>query len=125
MFCAPRLIFGGSEGVWCRFIVLRARTDFRRYRGRPVPFLCFALPDSFSALLRASAPVFMFYAPWLVSRGTEGVRSRFHVLRSRLIFDGNKGVGSRFCATGVVSCDTEGVGTRFEVLRSCTRFWWY
>jgi hypothetical protein len=59
-FCAPRLVFGGNEGVGSRFHVLPARTSFRRYRGRLVPFSCFALPDSFSALSRASGPVFLF-----------------------------------------------------------------
>jgi hypothetical protein len=44
-FCDPGLIFGGAEGVGSRFQVLRARTHFRRYRGRRVPFSSFALPD--------------------------------------------------------------------------------
>jgi hypothetical protein len=43
MFNAPELFFGGTEGVGSRFRVLRSRTCFRRYRGRPVPFSCFAL----------------------------------------------------------------------------------
>jgi hypothetical protein len=102
MFCAPGLIFGGLEGVRSLFHVLRARTRFRRYR---VPFSCFALPDSFSVVPRASAPVFMFCAPGLVSRGTEGVGSRFHVLRACTRFQ-----------------HIEGVGSRFNVLRSRTRF---
>jgi hypothetical protein len=45
MFCASGLVFGGSEGVGSRFHVFRARTRFRRCRGRRVPFSCFALPD--------------------------------------------------------------------------------
>jgi hypothetical protein len=45
MFYAPGLIFGGTEGVGTHFHILRARTNFRRYRGRRVPFSCFALPD--------------------------------------------------------------------------------
>jgi hypothetical protein len=36
MFCAPGLIFDGIEGVRSHFHVLRARTYFRRYRGRRV-----------------------------------------------------------------------------------------
>jgi hypothetical protein len=45
MFCAPCLIFGSIVGVGSRFHVLPARTRFRRYRGCPVPFSSFALPD--------------------------------------------------------------------------------
>jgi hypothetical protein len=81
MFCSPGLVFVGTEGVRSRFHVLRARTRFRRYRGRRVPFSCFAFPDSFLAVPRASGPVFMFCAPGLIFDGTEGVSSRFHVLR--------------------------------------------
>jgi hypothetical protein len=86
VFCAPRLVFGGPEGVGSRFHVLRARTYFRRYRGRPVPFACFARSDSFSAVLRVSGPVFMFCAPKLIIGGTKGFRCRFLVLRSRTHF---------------------------------------
>jgi hypothetical protein len=99
MFCAPIIIFGGTGGVrslfhvlpfrtrfggtecvGSRFHVLRYRTRFRRYRGRPVPFICFALPDSFLAVLRVSGPVFMFYVPELIFGGTESVGSHFHVV---------------------------------------------
>jgi hypothetical protein len=105
MFYAPGLVFGGTEGVGSRFHVLRDRTHFRRYQGRQVPFSCFvrrtrfwryrgrripfsyfALPNSFSAVPRASGAVFMFCAPGLVFGGTEGVRSCFHVFRSRTCF---------------------------------------
>jgi hypothetical protein len=105
MFCAPGLIFDGTESVESRFYVLRPRTRFRRYRGRPVPFSCFrsrtrfrrcgrcwdsfscfALPDSFSAVPRESSPVFMFCVLVLVFGGTDGVRSLFHVLRYRTCF---------------------------------------
>jgi hypothetical protein len=90
-FCDPELIFGGTEGVRSRFNVLRFRTRFRRYRGRPVQFTCLALPEKFSAVRRASSPVFMFCAPGLFFYGTkgddtDGVGSRFHVLRSRTHF---------------------------------------
>jgi hypothetical protein len=63
MFCAPGLVFGGTEGVRSRFHVLRSWTRFRPNRGRQVSFSCFAITDSFSAVLSASGPVFMFYAP--------------------------------------------------------------
>jgi hypothetical protein len=86
MFCAPGHVFDGTEGVGSRIHVLHARTHFRQYRRRRVPFSCFALPDSFSTVSRASAPVFMFYAPGLIFGGIEGVESRFHVLRSLTLF---------------------------------------
>jgi hypothetical protein len=86
MFCAHIFVFGSTESVQCRFHVLRARTRFRRYRGRRVPFLCFARPDSFSAVPRVSGAVFMFCAPGLIFDATEGVGSSFHVLPSRTRF---------------------------------------
>jgi hypothetical protein len=86
MFCAPGLIFGGTEGVGSRFHVLRAQARFQRYRRCRVPFSSFALHDSFSAVPRESVLVFMFCAPGLVFGCTEGVRSRFHVLRTRTRF---------------------------------------
>jgi hypothetical protein len=99
MFCAPGLFFGGVDGDGSRFYVLCSRTCFRRNRGCHVRFLCFALPDSFSAVPRASTPVFIFCALGLVLGctevvrclfhvfgGADGVRSRFHVLRSRTYF---------------------------------------
>jgi hypothetical protein len=76
-FCAPGLVVVGTVGVRSRFHVLRARTGFQRYRGRRVPFSCFARPNSFSAVRRASVPVFMFCAPELVFGDNEGVGSRF------------------------------------------------
>jgi hypothetical protein len=86
MFCAPGLIFDDSEGDGSCFHGLRPRTFFRRYRGRRVPLSCFELPGSFSAVPMASAPILIFCAPELIFDGTEGVRSRFHVLRSRIRF---------------------------------------
>jgi hypothetical protein len=86
MFSTPAIVFGGIECVWSLFHVLRAWTHFRRYRGRPIPFSCFALLDSFSAVPWASGPLFMFCAPKLVFGGAECVGSRIHVLRSRTRF---------------------------------------
>jgi hypothetical protein len=91
MFCAPGLILGGTEGVGYRFHILRSRTPFGRYRGRRVPFPCFALPKSFGVVPRATGPVFMVCAPRLNFSGTEGPMSRFHVLRSRTRFRRNRG----------------------------------
>jgi hypothetical protein len=94
MSCAPGPIFGGTDGIWSRFHVLRPRTNFRRYRRRRVPFSCFALPDPFSAVPTASGPVFMFCFPGLFFCVTEGIGSRIHVLRSRSRFRRYRGVGS-------------------------------
>jgi hypothetical protein len=97
---ASELIFGGTETVGSNFHVYRSHTHFQRYRGRRVPFSCYALPntfrryrgrpvlfscfalsDPFSAVWRVSGPVFMLCASEHVFDGTEGVRSRFHILR--------------------------------------------
>jgi hypothetical protein len=86
MFCTLGHVFDGVEGVGSRFQVLRSRTRFRQCGGRRVLFSCFARPDTFSAVRRASGPVFMFCAPGLVFGGSEGVGSHFYVLRSRTRF---------------------------------------
>jgi hypothetical protein len=144
LFSASGLIFDGTESVEFSFQVLSALTHFRRYRGRRVPFICFALPDTFSAVPRMSGPVFMFIAPGLIFSGNEGVGSRFQLLRFRSRFwqyRGHRvpfscyvcldsfsaeirvsGAGFMFCTLGVVSLGTEGVGSHFHVLRSRTHF---
>jgi hypothetical protein len=144
MFCAPGYVFGGNEGVESRFHVLHARTHFSWQRGRQVPFSCFARPDSFLAVPRASATVFIFCAPELVFSGVECVGSLFHVLRTQTHFRRYRGrrdpfscfalqnsfsAGPRasvtvfmFCAPELVFRGTEGVGSRFHVLLSWTRF---
>jgi hypothetical protein len=81
MFCALELVFGSTEGVGSYFHILRARSRFRR-----VPFSWFVLPDSFSAVPRASGPFFMFCTPRLDFDGSEGIGSLFHVLRPRTHF---------------------------------------
>jgi hypothetical protein len=86
MFCAPIIVFGGAECVVSRFHVLRSRTHFRRNQGRPVRFFCFARPDSFSVVPRASGPVFMFCTPGHVFGGIGGVGPRFLILRARTSF---------------------------------------
>jgi hypothetical protein len=88
MFCSPELDFGGIYAVGSRFNFLCSRTLFRRCGGRHVPFSCFALPDSFSTVLRVSGPFFMFCVPVLFFGGTEGVGSRIHVLRAQTHFRG-------------------------------------
>jgi hypothetical protein len=90
-FCAPGIISRGTEGVGSRFQVLRSQTRFRRDRVHRVPFSNFALPNSFSALLRASALVFMFCAPELVFCSTEGIGSHFHALRAQTHFPRYRG----------------------------------
>jgi hypothetical protein len=163
MFCAPGLIFSGTEGVRCGFHVLRSRTRIRRYRGRRVPFSSFSLPDPFSAVPTVMDPVFMFCAPRLIFDGTDGVGSRFLVLRSWTyfgryrwrrvpflcfalpdtfstvpmasgfvfmfcdpgpVFGGTEASGPviMFCAPGLIFGGTEGVGCGFHVLPSRTRF---
>jgi hypothetical protein len=145
MFCAPGLVLNGTEGVGSRFLVLRAQTHFRQYRRRRIPFSCFARPDSFSAVPRASCPVFMSCAPGLVFKGTEGVGSRFHVLCSRTGIRRYRGrrvsfscfalsesfsampkatdTVFKFCGSGLVFGGTKGVGSNFHVLRVRNRFW--
>jgi hypothetical protein len=144
MFCSLGPIFDGSEVVGSRFHVLLARTRFQRYRGHQVPFSSYSRPDSFSAVPRASFPVFMFCAPGLVFEGTYGVGSRFHVLRVQTLFRRYRGrrvlfscfarpysfsavprassLVFLFCAPDLVFGCTEGDGSRFHVLRSRTHF---
>jgi hypothetical protein len=144
MFYATGLIFGGTEGVGSDFNVLCSLTRFSWYRGRWVPFSCFARPYLFSAVSRVSGGVFMFCALKLIFGGTEGVRSCFHVLRSRAYFRRYRGRQLPFssfafpnsftvvsttpghvfmyCAPGLIFGGSEGVGSRFHFLRSRTRF---
>jgi hypothetical protein len=144
MFCAPGQVFGSTEGVASRFHVLCSRTSFQRYRGRQVSYSCFALSDSFLAVPGASGLVFTFCAVGLVFGGTDGVGSRFHVLRSRTRFRLYRGrrvpflrfalpdsfltvtSASRpvftFCTLVLIFGGTEGVASRFHILRTRTRF---
>jgi hypothetical protein len=105
MFCAPCLIFGGTEGIGSRFHVLRSRTHFHRYRGHRVSFSCFALLDPCSAVPRRWVPLSYFVLPDLFSSVPRASGEVF-----------------MFCATGLVFFGTEGVGSRFDVLHSRTRF---
>jgi hypothetical protein len=143
----PELVLGGTDGVGSRFHVLRSRTRFRWYRRRRVPFSCFALQDTFSAVQRASGRVFMFYAPGHVFGGTDGVWSRFHVFRARTRFRPYRrrqvpflyfalqdtisavrtasGPVFMFCVPGHDFGGTDGVVSRFLILRALTHFIWY
>jgi hypothetical protein len=96
MFCAPELVFDGTEGSGSSFHGLRSRTHFRQLRGSQVQFLRFAHMNSFSALPRASGPVFMFCAPRLVFDDSEGVRSNFNILHTRTHFWLYKGCRVQF-----------------------------
>jgi hypothetical protein len=144
MFRAPAQIFYGTTVIGSRFYVLRSRNRFGRFRGHQVPFSCFALPDSFSAVPWASGPVFLFCATELILDGTDGVGSRFYVLRSRTrlrqyggyqipfscfaspysfsIVAKELGPVFMFCAPRLVFDGSGGVMSRFHVLRPRTRF---
>jgi hypothetical protein len=144
MFCVPVLVFSDTEGVGSCFHVLRARTHFRLYRWRLLPFSCFALTDMFLAVWRALGPVFMFYATELIFDDTKGVGSRFHVLSARTRIrrcEGRRAPFSYFAlpdsfsavprASGLVFMfcvhildfdGSEGVASHFHVLRPRTRF---
>jgi hypothetical protein len=133
MFFISGLVFYGTVGAESRFHVLRARTHFSLYRGRRVPFSCFKLSDSFSAVPRASGPVFIFCVPGHVSYFIEGIGSRFHILRSRTRFrwyQGHRVLFScfarrdsfsmvprafSFCDPGHVFGGTEGVRSRYNI----------
>jgi hypothetical protein len=144
MFCAPGPVFGGTDASGFSFHVLLSRTRSRRYRRRRVQFSCFTLPDQVSAVTTASGPIFMFCAPGHIFGSTEGVGSRFHVVRSRTRFPRYlrrrvpfscfalpdqflavpTALGPVFmlCAPGPVFHGTYGVGSHFHVLRSRTSF---
>jgi hypothetical protein len=102
MFYAPGLDFDGTLGLRSLIHVLRSRAHFRRFGGRRVTISCFALPDSFWTVPRASVPVFMFCAPGLVFGGNEGVWPVFIFCGRGLILSGTEGVGSRFHALRVL-----------------------
>jgi hypothetical protein len=143
-FCALGFILDDKGGVGSRFNVLRSWTHFRRYRGRQVPFSCFALSDSYSTVPRASGPVFIFCAPGLIFDARGGVSSNFHVLRSRTRFRLYRGRRFQFscfvlpnsfsavprapvpilmfCAPVLIFIGTEVLESRIYVFRSQTHF---
>jgi hypothetical protein len=91
LFCAPGLVFSGTEGAGSRYHFLCSQAHFGRSRGHRVQFSCFVLPTSFGAVLRASGPDFMFCAPRLVFGGIDSVESHFLILRSRTHFGQYRG----------------------------------
>jgi hypothetical protein len=143
MFCVSGFIFGRTEGVGSNFHVLCARTCFRRYRGRLVPFSCFALPDMFFAVPSVSGHIIKSCAPGLIFGGPEGEGFRFHILRvgsSLCRYRGCwvsfscfaltntfstvqivSGPDFMFCAPLLVFGENDGVGSHFHVLRSRSR----
>jgi hypothetical protein len=144
-FCSPGLVFGSTAGIMSHFYFLHARTRFRRYRWRRVPFSYFARPDSFSAVSRSSGPVFKFCIPKLIfCCGTKGVGSRFRVLRVKALFRRYRGHRHSFScfelpdslstiprtsasvfmfyASGLIFVGTEGVRSCFHIYRSRTCF---
>jgi hypothetical protein len=143
LFCAPGFVSRCTASVRFHFHVLRSRSRFRWYRGRRVPFSCFARPDSFSTVARASGPNFMFCSPRIVFGDIEVVGTHFHVLRSRTHFRRYRerqvpfstlalpdtfsavprawGLIFMFCVAGLVFGCTEGVRSRIHILRSRTR----
>jgi hypothetical protein len=144
MFFAPGHIFGGTEVVGSSFHVLRSRTRFRWYRGRLVPFSCFAWPDSFFGGtvgvgsrfldLRAQTSIRQYRGPQVPFKFLQP-RTRFRRYRGRrvpfscfMLPDSFSAVPSAsgpvfmFCAPRLVFGDNEGVGPRLHVLRAQTRF---
>jgi hypothetical protein len=135
MFYALGIVLGDIEGVSCSFHVLRSSTRFWLYRGHRVQFLGFVIPNSFSAVPRASGLVFMFCTLRLILGGTEGAGLSFHGLRSRNHFrrlrgrldqfsffllpnsfsavSRASGLVFKFCSTGLIFVDTEGVWVQF------------
>jgi hypothetical protein len=122
MFCTLELVFGGYECVGSRFHVLRP-------------------PHSFSAVPRASGPIFMFCTCLQRCRVRRVTFSYFASPDSFLavpratgpvfvfcalgvVFAGAEGVVSRlmFCAPGHFYGGTDGVGSRFLFLRAQTHF---
>jgi hypothetical protein len=125
MFCAPKIVLDGTEGVGSRLHVLRSWTRFGRYQGRQIPFSCFGLLDLFRAIPRASGLDFMLCTLDLILGCTEGVGSNFHVLRSVTHFrryGRHRVLFSSFVLLDSFLGGTGGVGSRFHVLRFQIRF---
>jgi hypothetical protein len=84
----------------------------------------FCAPDSFSTVLRASGPVFKFYATRLIFGDTVGVKScsSFALPEMFPVVQSASGPVFMFCSLGLIFGGTAGIGSRLQVLRSRTHF---
>jgi hypothetical protein len=124
IFCASELVFGGTEGVRSCFHVLRSHTHFVPYRGRRVPFTCFAFPDCFSAVPRASNSFFILFRFRTRFWRYRGCRVSFSCFAlPDLVGSVQRASGPvfMFCAPGLAFDGTEGAWPCFHVLRSRNR----
>jgi hypothetical protein len=121
MFCAPRLFLGSTVGVGSHYYVLCARTRFRRYRGRLVPFSCYALPFSFLAVPWASF-VFHTRIQFRRHRGSWVSFSCFALADLFSVVPRAPHPVFMFCAPGLIFGGTKSAGSSFHVLRSRTRY---
>jgi hypothetical protein len=130
MFCAPELVFGHTEGVGFDFHILCSRDHFRQYQGNRVHFSYFvrfsssAFPDSFSVMMRARGPLFMFHSPRLIFNGAEGAECFLSsaLLDSFSMVQKSSSLIFEFRAPGIIFGGTLGVGSSFRVILSQTRF---
>jgi hypothetical protein len=125
MFSKHGLIFDGTAGIGSRIHVLCSRTHFRRCRMRRVPFPYFALSDSFSAVPRASGPVFMFWRSRTHFRRYRKRRVPYSCFTRPNSFSAvprASGPFIMFCPPGLVFGSTEGVESCFHILCSRTHF---
>jgi hypothetical protein len=122
MFCAPGPISGGTDGEDFCFHVLRSWTRFRRYRRRPVPLSCFALPYSFSAVPRASGAVLLSRNHFLRYRGRWVQFTCFALQEAFSAVPRASCPVIMFCTRGPNFDGIEAVVSRFHVLRSRTYF---
>jgi hypothetical protein len=124
LLCPPGLVFDGSKGVDIVFM-FAIQDSFGAVSRASSPIFMFCAPVLIFDGTRASGPVFLFYAPGLVFDDTEGVRFRFHALRSLARFGHyrwRRVQFSCFCALGLVLSATKGVRSHFHVFPSRTHF---
>jgi hypothetical protein len=131
MFCAPGLVFDDTEYFWSRLHILRSQTRFRHYkgsrgyRGRRVPFSCFALRYSFSVVSRASGvqfSCFVFPDSFSAEPRASVPFSCFALADSFSAVSWASCLVFMFCATRLFFDGTVGVEPYFHVLRFQTRY---
>jgi hypothetical protein len=118
-------ILDSIVGAKSYFYVLRSYIRFGWYRGCRVLFSYFALSDPFWEVPMASGTIFMICAFRLVSGGTEGVDSHFHVFRSRTYFRRYRGYRvpfSCFALPNSFCMVPKGIGFGIHVLHSQPHF---